>query len=84
MKIWSWIRNCGDGSCAIQFFDTEANAEAAAESDSERNSDDVTSHDLPLRPNTKFASEDGQASKKWEWYKYKKGELLFVDEQEEN
>lgn len=46
VSCWVYISNSCDGSNSLRFFDTEDAAEAYAESDEERNCEDIKKIDL--------------------------------------
>lgn len=46
VKFWVFNANCGDGSNSLYFFDTEEAAEKYAESDNERNCEDINKYTL--------------------------------------
>jgi hypothetical protein len=50
VKVWLHIYNCGDGSCVVKFFPTEAEAEAYAAKNDERFCEDVYEKELEFSP----------------------------------
>jgi hypothetical protein len=52
IKLWVYMSNCGDGSAAPKFFNTEQEAEDFAEPDGERFCDDIFQTTLRLDPKT--------------------------------
>ena len=41
IKVWTYVENLGDGSCAVRFFSTREAAEEFAAEDDERFCDDI-------------------------------------------
>jgi len=52
VKPWVYVQNFGDGSCGVNFFNEEADANAYAEPDDERYCDDVYQVTLVIDPKT--------------------------------
>ena len=48
IKVYYYISNCGDGSCAVHFFNSEQEAEDYASQDDERFCEDIQSRILEI------------------------------------
>jgi hypothetical protein len=58
IKLAVYIRNLGDGSCSVKFFNTEDEAEKFASKDNERNCDDVYTISIEVDANGKLIKTD--------------------------
>lgn len=55
IKFWCYAQNCGDGSVAVRFYKTQAEAQAASDKDNEdygeNYCDEVSSHEFEVDEN---------------------------------
>lgn len=52
LNLWVYIENCGDGSAVARFYNTEEEANSAADEDDERFCDDVYETSITIDPTT--------------------------------
>ena len=58
VEVFIYMKNLGDGSCCVRFFNSKSHAEQYAEKDDERFCDDIYSKTLEFDDNGKFINED--------------------------
>lgn len=59
VKVWTYVENLGDGSCAVRFFNTEEEASAYADDDnSDRFCDDINPETLEFDESGKLLNPD--------------------------
>lgn len=58
IKLWLYIMNLGDGSCAVKFFSSKENAENFASKDDERFCDDIYYKEIDIDSATGYVLTD--------------------------
>lgn len=58
VKVWTYVENLGDGSCAVRFFNSREEAEAFAGEDDERYCDDINPETLEFDDNGVLLNPD--------------------------
>ena len=57
VNVYYYISNCGDGSCAVHFFNSEQDAEDYASQDGERFCEDIKSKTLEFDKDGRLLNE---------------------------